>query len=206
MDNPYEVLGVDRNADKATIEKAYRAKARKSHPDAKGDRDKFKRINEARQLLVCDERRKRFDETGDTSERPQRGVTPAEQMIGSMVQEAFMQSSPLRWMASKIDHDRYETRQKVQRAKADRDKVKAKIVKFENANKATKNKSGFEFIKAVLDSGLAGLEQVICEAENRIKTCDEALTLLNDLEYPADREQFPDRRSHPFMYSTWAST
>jgi curved DNA-binding protein CbpA len=203
MENPYEVLGVDRDADKATIEKAYRAKARRSHPDAKGDREAFKKVNEARQLLVCDERRKRFDETGDTSERPQRGVTPAEQMIAAMVQHAFTMADPIKWIAKRIDSDRYEARQHVQHAKQQRDKVVAKIAKFENANKKTKNKHGYEFIKAILDAGIAGAEQTICDLENRIKTCDEALTLLNDLQYPADRETFRDSRSFPFTVSTW---
>jgi curved DNA-binding protein CbpA len=206
MDNPYEILGVKRDADKATIEKAYRAKARKSHPDAKGDREVFKKVNAARQLLIDDQRRQRFDETGETSERPQRGATAAEQMVGAMVQEAFLQPEPLRWICNRIDADRFELNKRVQQARSQRERIKTKVAKFERVNKATKNQHGYDFIKAVLDSGLAGLEQTICEAEDRIKTCDEALTLLNDLRYPADFEQHRDMRTHPFTTAFWQST
>ena len=52
----YEVLGVDKNADEATIKKAYRQLAKKYHPDANpGDKtaeEKFKEINMAYKLLT----------------------------------------------------------------------------------------------------------------------------------------------------------
>jgi molecular chaperone DnaJ len=51
----YEILGVDRNADKDSIKKAYRQMAMKFHPDRNpGDKaaeDKFKEAAEARALL-----------------------------------------------------------------------------------------------------------------------------------------------------------
>ena len=47
----YEVLGVDRGADEATIKSAYRKLAKKNHPDVNpGDKEaeeRFKEINEA---------------------------------------------------------------------------------------------------------------------------------------------------------------
>ena len=51
----YEVLGVDRGADDATIKKAYRKLAKKYHPDmTPGDKDaehKFKEASEAYAVL-----------------------------------------------------------------------------------------------------------------------------------------------------------
>ena len=51
----YEVLGVDKNADSATIKKAYRKLAKKYHPDANpGDEEaasKFKEASEAYAVL-----------------------------------------------------------------------------------------------------------------------------------------------------------
>ena len=54
----YEVLGVDKNADSATIKKAYRKLAKKYHPDANpGDEEaasKFKEASEAYAVLSDD--------------------------------------------------------------------------------------------------------------------------------------------------------
>ena len=44
----YEVLGVDKNADEATIKKAYRTLAKKYHPDMNpGDKEAEKKFKEA---------------------------------------------------------------------------------------------------------------------------------------------------------------
>ena len=61
----YEVLGVEKSADDATIKKAYRVLAKKYHPDMNpGDAEaekKFKDIVEAYEVLGNAERRKKYD-------------------------------------------------------------------------------------------------------------------------------------------------
>ena len=56
----YEVLGVDKNADSATIKKAYRKLAKKYHPDMNpGDKQaeqKFKEVTEAYNVLSSERR------------------------------------------------------------------------------------------------------------------------------------------------------
>lgn len=64
----YEVLGVDKNADEATIKKAYRKLAKKYHPDANpGDKEaeqKFKEATNAYAILSDAEKRKQYDQFG----------------------------------------------------------------------------------------------------------------------------------------------
>jgi len=64
----YEVLGVDRGADDATIKKAYRQLAKKYHPDMNpGDKEaekKFKEASEAYSVLSDPEKRRQYDQFG----------------------------------------------------------------------------------------------------------------------------------------------
>ncbi len=64
----YEILGVEKNADKEEIKKAYRKLALKYHPDRNpGDKaaeEKFKEAAEAYEVLSNDEKRARYDQYG----------------------------------------------------------------------------------------------------------------------------------------------
>ena len=64
----YEVLGVSKDADEATIKKAYRKLAKKYHPDTNpGDKEaeaKFKEATEAYAVLSDSEKRRQYDQFG----------------------------------------------------------------------------------------------------------------------------------------------
>lgn len=63
----YKVLGVEKGASKDDIKKAYKKMARKYHPDVskeEGAEAKFKEVNEAAEVLLDDEKRKRYDTYG----------------------------------------------------------------------------------------------------------------------------------------------
>ncbi len=64
----YEVLGIDKNADDATIKKAYRTLAKKYHPDMNpGDAEaekKFKEASEAYAILSDPEKKRQYDQFG----------------------------------------------------------------------------------------------------------------------------------------------
>ena len=65
----YKILGVSRTAGDDEVRKAFRALARKYHPDVakdkKGAEDKFKEINEAYEVLGDDAKRKKYDALGE---------------------------------------------------------------------------------------------------------------------------------------------
>ncbi|MEF8847618.1 MAG: molecular chaperone DnaJ [Candidatus Thermoplasmatota archaeon] len=64
----YDILGVDKDADKSEIKKAYRKLAKKYHPDRNPDDDeaeqKFKEISEAYAVLSDEEKRNIYDQYG----------------------------------------------------------------------------------------------------------------------------------------------
>lgn len=65
MRDPYEVLGVPRSADEATIKKAYRKLAKQHHPDTnKNDprsKERFAEVNSAYEIVGDKDKRRQFD-------------------------------------------------------------------------------------------------------------------------------------------------
>ncbi|RRQ48665.1 J domain-containing protein [Maribacter algicola] len=65
----YEVLGLDKSATEKEIKSAYRKLARKHHPDLNPNNteaeEKFKKINEAHEVLSDPEKRKKYDQYGE---------------------------------------------------------------------------------------------------------------------------------------------
>ena len=60
----YKTLGVSKSATADEIKKAFRKLARENHPDAGGDEEKFKEINEAYEVLSDDKKRQLYDQYG----------------------------------------------------------------------------------------------------------------------------------------------
>jgi molecular chaperone DnaJ len=68
MSDPYEILGVPRDASAEEIKRVYRRLARQHHPDASSDpgaEDRFKDITRAYEVLSDPEKRQRYDMFGD---------------------------------------------------------------------------------------------------------------------------------------------
>jgi len=80
----YNVLGIEKDASKEEIKRAFRKLARKYHPDVNPDEgksgEKFKEINEAYSILSDDKKREMYDKfgvvEGDTSSYQQGGGAP----------------------------------------------------------------------------------------------------------------------------------
>lgn len=70
----YDILGVNKNASKDDIKKAFYKLAHKYHPDKKdGNEAKFKQVNEAYQVLSDDSKRSKYDQYGSGFENMGQG-------------------------------------------------------------------------------------------------------------------------------------
>ena len=68
MDNPYEILGISKDATSDEIKKAYKRKAREYHPDKNNNSEEaqemFKKITASYNILIDPNRREEFDKYG----------------------------------------------------------------------------------------------------------------------------------------------
>jgi molecular chaperone DnaJ len=94
----YEVLGVSRDASDEEIKKAFRALARKHHPDVAGhdpeNEARFKEVGEAYQVLSDAERRRTYDQYGAEGLRsggfdPGAGFNSMDDIFQSLFGQAF---------------------------------------------------------------------------------------------------------------------
>lgn len=80
MRDPYEVLGVSKNASDAEIKKAFRALAKKHHPDTKGGdsaaQKRFQEISAAYDIVGDKEKRAKFDQGVIDANGNPRGFDP----------------------------------------------------------------------------------------------------------------------------------
>lgn len=85
--DPYELLGVSRDADEASIKKAFRRLARELHPDTNPDdpnaEERFKEVAEAYEILGDPESRATYDRYGHDGLR-QGGFQPHPESFGSL--------------------------------------------------------------------------------------------------------------------------
>jgi curved DNA-binding protein CbpA len=181
MADLYEELGVDRGATQDDIKRAFRSQARKNHPDNGGDKEKMQALIAAYEVLGDEERRQRYDETGDTGSGNRRSV---EQTIGQMLDEAFMQDGqdPIRWIKNRIDAGRSQFKMQSENVELRIKKIQGKLDKFKKANAKTKNRAGYDLVCIGLQRNIELMHQESkgCLAEVAFAT--EMLTFLNDLQ------------------------
>jgi len=75
MTTHYDILGIEKDATKDDIKKAYRSKVMKAHPDRGGDEEEFKRIQKAYDILRDPEKRTEYDWGQGKSYNPRAGYT-----------------------------------------------------------------------------------------------------------------------------------
>lgn len=103
IDNPYVILGIDKNASEDEIKKAYKRLALKFHPDKNcQDDSEFKRISSAYQMLIDPSKRHLYDMCGSkldsdssiSSDELNKLVTQMFNLMSNLVKQRFSQAQP----------------------------------------------------------------------------------------------------------------
>lgn len=182
----YEALGIDHDATPEQISKAYRKKARETHPDHGGDAEEFKALAIAYEVLSDEQKRDRYDKTGQTEDRP----NEVQSIVAALLREAFNDdrvTDPIRWMLDKIDRIRSDCKSQKDKTERKLTSQEKKLDRFLKANDRTKNTEARDFISNCLKSAIESLKTEVANFDHNIQVGTEALAFLNDIRYPKEK-------------------
>jgi curved DNA-binding protein CbpA len=182
----YETLGVAPDATDDEIKKAYRARARETHPDTGGDVEEFKLVSLAGTVLTDSDKRQRYDETGSTD--ADSAITPAQKIIADLVVQSFLQKSmpddPIRWMQEQIDCGRTKLKSMIAESEHKHRQFNERLDKFTKSNAASKNKPAVSLVVEMLTTAIDSEKQSQAKFKAELQHAENAMVLLNDLKYP----------------------
>ena len=204
--NPYEELGVCRDADTDAVNAAYRKAARQYHPDAGGDRDAFERVQQAAMILRDPERRAKFDATGETDTSPDNETSA----IASIIVEAFdtaMAAAPDYRAADIVAHMTKHINAAM-RSLADQKKhYAAGLSEIDAASERLEFRgAGTDFIAANLRLRRGQIEQAITECERQVGLREKALEITKGYRWRFEKTEQPDLRNALFRVETTTGT
>ena len=189
--DPYEVLGVGRDADSMEVKRAYRRRAAEAHPDVGGSSEEFALVKHARDILADPTRRERYHRTGDTTEaQPDNTMSAALQMVAAALDETLgklaqanrnphevdsllsMMKSALRTRAGKLR----ELNASARKAIAINEKL---LGRFKTAK-------GENLIEALIRASLANFRNIIEAHDRQLKAIEDAVGILDQYSFKAD--------------------
>ena len=182
MSDLYDTLGVDNDADKSAINKAYKKKAMKVHPDRGGDTDEFKKLQRAHAVLSNDEARARYDSTGEEDVAPAQDNAINE--LGMLLADAVEKnrSDPIR-------HCTQLLQQAIANHEVERKGFEKKLKDIEAYRKRIKKQDKLQLFTSVLDNRMASVNQRIEKGEAAIAQGNRMLEILGGYELELSEEQ-----------------
>jgi curved DNA-binding protein CbpA len=193
--NPYTELGVEHGADAAAVRRAYRRRAKETHPDHGGDPAAFARTKRASVVLLDPAKRAKFDQEGVIDEdAPDNAVANAMVAIAQLLDAAIVQCvqkmcEPA--AADLIDMMTRAAHQAKSNMTASKRNIAAHLVKSEalvGRFKVRKRKDQpVNRLAALIDQRIAAQRLNIAKIDGEIATLDRAIAMLAD--YSFDREQ-----------------
>jgi len=189
MNNPYEVLGIEKSATEEDIKRAFRKLADQYHPDkcdpdkVEESTEKFIEISTAYDILMDPSKRSYYDETGDVPNQENILETAhfnLQAVFKHLIQNhpRLLEINPLFEMSNLILHDISMKSKRIRDAKATIKTLEAlkKRIKY-------KSKDGFDILQETLKSDINNLNNTITFTEYGIKVDVKILEILKEYEY-----------------------
>jgi curved DNA-binding protein CbpA len=197
--NPYEVLGVPKDAIKAEIKKAYRSKVQQAHPDKGGSAEDTQRLNDAYAILSDDEARARYDETGQTSSA---GADRQTAELTALMRAVIDRVSSVENVDIVLEM-RTALKSTIQGCQQQKHQVDAAMQKRAKALKRLTIKEGATNLLAeALNADILHCRQTLGTLEDRIKELWLLIDRVDDYQYKADPSA-PTYTAFPFTTTTF---
>lgn len=185
----YDTLGVPKDADAATVRRAYRKKAKAAHPDSPtGSEDAFKELNRAHALLADPAKRADYDRFGDKADSVKTLRTQAEETLANMACQCVAARNPevediWQLLVDAVGQNKLQ----VQRAVPEAEREAAK---FRKAAKRWKKKGGGESpIVRSLEASAAASDENVKAMKFEVEKLQAMLECLYEHSYESPSKQ-----------------
>ncbi|WP_377289410.1 J domain-containing protein [Rhizobium sp. SG2393] len=183
--DPYETLGVARDAGEAEIRAAFRQAAKSAHPDQGGDVESFAQLTAAHELLKDPVRRKVYDDTGydpDMADpKALKGLMMLEALVNEMILDERMPGSfdPVAAMRRKLSDDILKNRFHILELERHRDRVRHHIDRLAR-------RPGTDVLGSMLRARSQSITDAIRSTEQQIAAIEQAYGMLDGYAYELD--------------------
>ncbi|MBB3914694.1 MULTISPECIES: J domain-containing protein [Rhizobium] len=191
MTDPYEILGVERDANEAQLKAAYRRLAKVAHPDSGGDTEAFDNLQKAYGLLLDPVRRKVYDDTGYDVELADAAELQALVMIEKLVTDAVLDErapgsfDPVAVMQDSLS----EELRKARFSKSELERHASRIgLHLERLEK----QSGRDVLAHMFRARIEAIAKAVAETEAKIKATERAADMLTGYVYDIDPPPLPE--------------
>lgn len=190
MTDLYETLKVRKTASKKAIKTAFRKRAKQAHPDCGGSREEFELLQLAYHVLSDDDRRARYDVTGETDERRQDNVLQETLQTLAACLSAILQNvlshgkdpaqeDLLVTMREQFGMAKGDLNRRCEDTKRKRDKLARALGRFSTED-------GQNYLEDIVRGSVAPLDHQITSIGQEIEKIDRALTMLKKFKYRVD--------------------
>lgn len=189
--DPYAELGVPRDATADQVKRAYRARAKRAHPDAGGSAAAFQRLRRCSIVLLDEKKRQRYDATGDIEEdAPDNTLSFVMQCVASAVDAVVAQAVKQRVEPEHLDlvkHAKDNLNARIKDATTEltelghRKKFLSLALDRVSAKKGTENR-----VAMLMRGQIRFIEQAEANGKRNLEGFREALAILADHSYRSE--------------------